>query len=370
MMMTPRPIPWWAPQLTGLEEALIRDVLASNYLNEGEVTERFEESVASHLGTRYAVATTSGTAALFLALAALDVGPGDEVIVPDVTFIASANAVKLTGATVVLADVDSATMTLDPASVLDVISPLTKAIMPVHVSGRSADMRALASIAMEYGLHLVEDAAEAFGSSIGGLYLGCHGTAGCFSFSPNKTISTGQGGMVVTNDDRLYKRLRELKDQGRPVRGTGGDDIHGAIGFNFKMTNLQAAVGLGQLSVLEQRLARQQQINARYRQRLENIDGISVLPFQLGDGEVPQWSDALVVRRDDLDQYLSRRGIQCRRYWHPLHTQLPYRSCGDSENFPVSHRLSKHALWLPSAFSLTDEDIDIVCDEILACLEK
>ena len=172
-------------------------------------------------------------------------GVGDEVIVPDVTFIATANAVTLTGASPVLVDIDPRTLTLDPQRTERAITTRTKAIVPVHVSGRAADLGAIMDIAQRHGLLVVEDAAEAFLSKHDGKCLGTFGIAGCFSLSPNKTVTTGQGGLVVTDDDRLHVRLRELKDQGRPVRGTGGDDAHDSVGFNFKFTNLQAAIGLG-----------------------------------------------------------------------------------------------------------------------------
>ena len=216
-----RSLPWWLPEVTGAEEALLREVLESNYLNEGEFTERFERAVARRVGAKHAVATTSGTSALFLSLAAAGVGPGDEVLVPDVTFIATANAVSLAGAKPVLVDIDPHNLCMDPAAMEAAITARTKAVVPVHISGRAGHLPRLVAVARARGLALIEDAAEALGSSLLGTSLGTYGLAGCFSFSPNKTITTGQGGMVVTDDDALVIRLRELKDQGRPVRGTG-----------------------------------------------------------------------------------------------------------------------------------------------------
>ncbi|SVB90055.1 uncharacterized protein METZ01_LOCUS242909, partial [marine metagenome] len=178
------------------------------------------------VGATYAVGVTNGTSALFLALAALGIGHGDEVVVPDLTFIATANAVTLTGATPVLVDIDPATLTISPEAFEKAITAHTRAVIPVHISGRSADLPAIVAIAKEHGLAVVEDAAEAFASFHDGRALGTIGIAGCLSFSPNKTIMTGQGGMVLTDDEGLHLRLRELKDQGRPVRGTGGDDPH------------------------------------------------------------------------------------------------------------------------------------------------
>jgi perosamine synthetase len=365
--MSDRSIPWWTPTVGDGEYALVRDVLASDYLNEGEVTSRFEREIAALVGARHAVATTSGTSALFLALAALGIGHGDEVIVPDLTFIASANAVTLTGATPVLVDVDRATLTMSPEAFQRAISPRTRAVMPVHVSGRAADLPAIGAIAKARGIPIVEDAAEALTSRVGGRALGTIGVAGCLSFSPNKTITTGQGGMVLTDDDALHGRLRELKDQGRPVRGTGGDDVHHRVGFNFKLTNLQAAVGLGQLAYLRERLDRQKRNYDIYARGLAGLEGLRLPGFNVAGGEVPLWTDAIVEQRDTLDRFLEARRMHCRRFWFPLHTQAPYRQPDD--RFPGAVWAGPRALWLPSAFTLTDDDVDRVVAAVRECLK-
>jgi len=359
--MTPT-IPWWEPRIAGRERELIGQVLDDNYLNDGEWTGRFERAIAERTGARHAIACTSGTMALFLAVAAVGAGAGDEVIVPDLTFIASANAVLLAGAKPVLVDVDPRSLTVDPAAVERAITPRTRAIMPVHVSGRSADMVALQAIAKRHGVALVEDAAEALLSFRRGRHLGTFGALGCLSFSPNKSITTGQGGMVLTDDPALAQRVRELKDQGRPVRGTGGDDPHPTIGFNFKFTNLQAAVGLAQLDELDARVERQRRIYEIYRERLAGVAGIRLPGFEIEDGERPLWTDAVVERRDALDRHLSSRGMHCRRFWHPLHHQPPYRDADD--RFPNTVAVAPKALWLPSAFTNSDDDTARVADEI------
>jgi perosamine synthetase len=361
-----RQIPWWKPEIGPDEYGLVKDVLASNYVNDGDVTTAFERRLADLVGVKHVVAVTSGTAAITVSLAALGVCAGDEVIVPDVTFIATANAVSLVGATPVLVDVDPETLNIDPAAVEAAITSRTRALVPVHVSGRSAAMDALMVIACTRGLFVVEDAAEAFLSRRGGRTLGTIGDAGCLSFSPNKTITTGQGGAILTNDDRLHIRLREVKDQGRPVRGTGGDDVHDSLGYNFKFTNLQAAIGLAQLGYVEHRLARLKQIYRLYAQRLGGVEGIRLPGFRLDEGESPQWVDAVVEQRDELDQYLLERNVHCRRFWFPIHTQKPYRQ--PSDRFPQSTRIGRHALWLPSAFSLTDDDVHQVCEYVAGFL--
>ncbi len=357
-----RKLTFWTPQFGQDEKLLLAEVIESGFLNDGDVTTRFEQQIAELLGCKHVVAVTSGTAAIFLALAAIGVGAGDEVIVPDLTFIATANAVTLTGAKPVLVDIDPHKLTLDPRATEAAITPRTKAVVPVHVSGRAADMGAILDIARRYGILVVEDAAEAFLSKHQGKFLGTLGIAGCFSLSPNKTITTGQGGLITTDDDRLHVRLRELKDQGRPVRGTGGDDTHNTIGYNFKFTNLQAAVGMAQLKDLSRRVERMKCIYRGYADGLRGVRGISVLPFCIEGGEVPQWTDVLVDRRDALYDHLAARGIFGRRFWHPIHTQVPYRM--PSDRFPHSTRQAPHAMWLPSSFTLSDADVATVCENI------
>ena len=359
MAEQPRNLSWWQPEIGPAESQLVREVLESNYLNDGDVTERFEQEIAKRLGIHYAVAVTSGTVALYLSLMALGIGPGDEVIVPDITFIATANAVTMTGAKVVLADVCPDTFTIDPKSFEKAITTKTKAVIPVHVSGRGGTVFEILDIAARKGIPVVEDAAEALLSKCNGRFLGSLGVTGCFSFSPNKTITTGQGGMITTSDLKIHNRLRELKDQGRPVRGTGGDDIHASIGFNFKLTNLQASVGLGQLTYLEARVERQKRIYEIYRDELQVIDGIHIFQFDTSGGEIPQWTDAIAEKRDELDVHLSNHGAHCRRYWFPIHTQKPYRELDN--RFPNSTRLAPKAIWLPSSFQMSDDDTQYVC---------
>ena len=354
--------PWWQPETGETERRLINEVLDNNFLNEGETTRRFEEALSERLGCDYCVAVTSGTAALFAALYGLGVGPGDEVILPDLTFIATANAVTWTGATPVLVDIEPDRLTIDPAAVRRAITSRTKAIVPVHLSGRAADMQTILVIAKEHDLFVVEDAAEALLSKSSGQCLGTFGNAGCFSFSPMKTIQTGQGGAVVTNNQELAHRLCEIKDQGRRGRGTGGNDLHYAVGFNFKLTNLQAAIGLGQLEQLDRRIARLREIYSAYETGLRNIAGIDLPGFDLEGGECPQWVDALSDRRDELHGFLADRQMGSRPFWYPLHTQDPYRQ--NATSFPNSVKLAARALWLPSAFTLVPEQIMTVCDAI------
>ncbi|MGE5799384.1 MAG: DegT/DnrJ/EryC1/StrS family aminotransferase [Syntrophaceae bacterium] len=339
-----------------LEKEYVSQVLDSNYLNEGDVTARFEQKLADFLGVRHCVAVTSGTAALTLALMALGIGHGDEVIVPDFTFIATANAVRLAGADVKLVDIEPARFTVDAEKVLQAISRRTKAILAVDVNGRGASYEDLEAIAAQKGLYLLCDAAEALGSRYRDRYLGTFGDAGCFSFSANKTITTGQGGLIATANTEVYHRLLELKDQGRRTRGTGGDDLHPVMGYNFKFTNLQAAVGLAQLEKLRERLDHARWREERYIQRLGNQPRWGLPSRNNQEGEVTQWTDLLADDRKSVEAAFRQAGIGFRCFWHPLHRQGPYAA--DDADFATSIETSQKGLWLPSSFSLTEEQVD------------
>jgi len=350
------------------EKELVARVIDEAFPNDGGYTTELERRVAEVCGVPHAVGVTSGTAAIFLALVGCGVGAGDEVLVPDVTFVATANAVTMTGARPVLVDVRREDLGIDPAAASAAITPRTRAIVPVHVSGRACDMEGVMALAARHGLAVVEDAAEALGSRWRGRALGAVGRAGCFSFSANKTVTAGQGGMIVTADAALHQRLRELKDQGRPVRGTGGDDEHPTLGFNFKLTNLQAAVALAQMETLPERLEHQRRLYRTYRDGLAGAAGVLLPPFDLDGGEVPQWVDALVDDRDSLHDFLLERGIGTRKFWHPVHTHAPYRADGSA--FPHATEIGRRGLWLPSSLRLEDEDVATVCASIRAWAES
>lgn len=358
--MAKKEIPWWLPCVGSRQERrFVKQAFDNNYINEGELVTQFEQKIANLVGAKYAVAATSCTAAIFLALKGLGIGAGDEVIVPDMTFIATANAVDLTGAKPVLVDIDPNNLNISLEALTKAITPKTKAIVPVHVTGRAADMASILKVARDHKLFVVEDAAEAFMSKHKGKYLGTFGDAGCYSFSPNKTITTGQGGIVVTNNSELFTKLRMLKDQGRPTRGTGGDDLHNAIGYNFKLTDLQAAVGLGQLDYLQARLKRMRRNYQLYVKNLQGVKEIKIFKADIENGEVPQWTDIQTDRKDELAAYLKEKNMNSRKYWLPLHQQLAYKQTDN--NFPNSVRMSPLSLWLPSAFTLKDADIRRVC---------
>src|SRR5262245_44199390 len=352
-------IPWFTPEFAGaVEQERVSAVLASNYVNDGAIAREFEQRIAELVGVHHCVAVTSGTAAISLALLAAGIEPGDEVLVPDLTFVATANAGRMVGAEVKLVDVEPRRFAIDVDEAAKSVGPRTRAIVPVDVNGRGADYNALQSLAQEKGLKIICDSAEALGSKYRGRPLGTFGDAACFSFSANKTVSSGQGGMVATNSDEICARVRELKDQGRRHGGSGGDDLHPVMGFNFKYTNLQAAVGLAQLERFEKRVAHFAERDAWYRELLADCPGIDIPDRPNRDGEILQWTDVLCADRPRVQRALLDAGIDARAFWFPIHRQEPYKT-GD-EDFPLAIDISARGLWLPSAFSLTRSQVEQV----------
>ncbi|GAB5506226.1 MAG: DegT/DnrJ/EryC1/StrS family aminotransferase [Rhizobiaceae bacterium] len=362
------PIQWYGPQLAGDEAERVKAVIESDYINDGPLCRELEKQVAVRVGTAYAVAVTSGTAAIALGLMAAGVKPGDDVIVPDLTFAATANAVLLAGARPVFCDIEANYLGIDVTKLSAALTSKTTAVVPVDVNGRGADYRVLESFCKENDLRLICDAAEALGSRFGGKPLGSFGDAGCFSFSANKTITAGQGGMITTDDEEIHNRLRELKDQGRRFQGTGGNDLHPVLGFNFKMTDLQAAVALAQMDEFDERMEAARHRDSLYRRHLEGVAGLTISPDRSNEGEVLQWFDIFVDDRYRVEKALTDEKIGCRPFWFPLHSQGAY---GKNEgDFPVAKRVSERGLWLPSRFDLSDDDIARVCGiikEALSC---
>jgi perosamine synthetase len=352
-------VEWWSVDTSALDLEYISEVVASGFPNEGPVAIEVEKYFQTLLGVKHAILTTSGTTAIFLALKSIGIGPGDRVGVPNLTFIATANAVALTGAEPVLLEILPDTLSLDPSYLLKVHTenPLD-ALVPVHVSGRSALSPELCLVLESHGLRFIEDAAEALASKdpATGRYLGTLGNAGAFSFSPNKIVTSGQGGLVVTNDDEIALKIRELKDQGRPTRGTGGDDVHHSLGFNFKFTDLQAALLKSQLKKLDSRIFHLRSI---YEYYLANVDSdIEMLKFDSMKGELPLWPEIRIKNRSKMEQHLKDNGIGFRNIWHPLSTQEPYKY--QNLVLPQSETAAREILWLPSAFSLTPEKLEKV----------
>lgn len=354
-------IPWFAPETDEREIRSVEEVLKSQYINEGQWTREFEKKMAEFLGVKHAVAVTSGTSALSLSLMALGLGPSDEVLIPDLTFIATANAARLAGCSVRLVDVEPKRLTICMNSLEKRLTSKSRAVIPVDVNGRGADYSELRDFCKRKGLHLITDSAEALGSRFKGEFLGTTGELGCLSFSANKTLSTGQGGMILTQDTRLWERLAELKDQGRRFQGTGGNDRHPVLGFNFKFTNVLSAIGLAQFEKLQTRLQKAMERDRWYQEELQGVSGLS-FPDMTMEGEIRQWTDILSPRADLLEAELKKQQIGSRRFWFPLHTQEPYAD--DEKNFQVATQISKQGLWLPSYFGLKHSEVKRVCEVV------
>ncbi len=256
---------------------------------------------------------------------------------------------------------------VDPDAAEAAIGPRTRALVTVDVNGRGADYARLEPLCKKRGLVLICDAAEALGSKFAGRMLGSFGLAGCFSFSANKTITAGQGGMIVTDSDALHDRLRELKDQGRRKGGTGGDDDHPVLGYNFKFTDLQAAVALAQFDEIEARLKAAVRRDLAYRQRLSNQPGLRLPPMS-EPGEVRQWTDVLLGDRATIASALDAAQIGCRNFWHPLHRQKPYAA--EDGAFANTVDISARGLWLASRLDMTEEQIDRVSSVMIASLRR
>lgn len=351
------------PCIGVLERSLVDDTMQRVQLSQGEMVRRFERALAAYVGTAHALATTSGTTALHLVLAALGIGPGDEVIVPDLSFVATANAVAYTGATPVLADVHPMSWCIDPLDVRRKLTPRTRAILPVHLYGVPADMLTLSAIAREYKLHLIEDAAEGLGGWYYGHQLGSFGTASTFSFYGNKVATCGEGGAICTNDEALYERMYFLRGQALdPMRRY----YHPEVGFNYRLTDLQAAVGVGQMMRLEEMLERRREIFEIYHTAL--CDHIGVVPSAPHTRPAP-WVFTLQlnhgVSRDGMMARLADRGIETRPGFVPMH-QLPMYQ---RDGFPVSSQLADRIISLPTYPGLTDEDVRVISDEVCSAFE-
>jgi len=344
------------------KRAMMEYLNSGGWLTEFKKTREFEQMIADYVGSKYASVVSNGTVSLVIALMALGIGRGDEVIVPDYTMIASANAVVLAGAKPVLVDIDRSNLCLDLDLVEEAITPKTKAIMLVTINGRYPAMEKIVKFAHDHGLFLVEDAAQSLGSGYKGKHLGTFGDVGSFSFSAPKIITTGQGGALVTDSEELYHKMLKIKDFGRSRSGV---DYHEIMGFNAKFTDLQAVIGIEQMKKLDWRVKRKKEMYKLYRDLLEDVEGIEFIDTNLADTS-PWFIDILVSGgkevRDKLMSFLDKRGIGTRPFYPAIHSQPPYSWVkGDFKN---SEYVSERGLWLPSSSFLSDEDIEYICQNI------
>jgi len=359
--MTVSPIPQFEPWFGNEEKEALADYMESGgWVTEFARTTEFEDSLAKYTNAKHCVVVNNGTISLTLAALVCDLGPGDEVIVPNYTMVATPNSVKLIGAKPVFVDVERDTLCLDIDLVTRAITNKTKAIILVSANGRYAknEVAQFEDLCAKRNLFLIEDAAQALGSFYpDGRHIGTVGIAGTFSFSTPKIISTGQGGAIVTNDDLVAKKLRLLKDFGR---AKGGIDIHETVGYNFKFTDIQAVIGLAQLKKLNYRIKRKKEIYKQYREKLKDIENVQLF-YQDCEHTTPWFIDAVVDQRDELSQYLKANDIGTRLMYPPINTQPAYAVGG---NYPVSEIIGSKGLWLPSSNQITKDQIDFVCSTI------
>jgi perosamine synthetase len=353
-------IPVAEPELGEEELRNVVQAVKSGWISsKGEFIRRFEEGFARYCGARYGVATSSGTTALHLALTALGIGPGDEVLVPSLTFVATANAVVYTGARPVFIDSHPDYWCMDPDKLEEQITSRTKAIIPVHLYGHPCNMDAVVEIAERHNLYLVEDAAEAHGAEYKRRKVGSFGYIACFSFYGNKIITTGEGGMCLTSDEGLYRKMLVLRDHGATP---GRQYWHERIGFNYRMTNLQAAVGVAQLEKLDDFVQRKRRLAGWYNSLLGETEGIR-LPVEMRWARNVYWiysflvTDGFPLSRDELMARLAEEGIETRPLFWAVHLLPPYR---DGRSLPQAERLCQSGISLPSAVTMTQEQVEHV----------
>lgn len=351
------------PSITQKEIDYVHDAV-SNGWNEhwNDYIVKFEEGFANYLGVKYTLSTSSCTGALHLSMVACGIKEGDEVIVPDITWVATASAVRYVNAEPVIVDVTKDTWTIDPEKIKEKITAKTKAIVPVHLYGCPADMEAVMKIAKKHNLIVIEDAAPAVGAEIKGIKMGNFGDIACFSFQGAKLISTGEGGMLVTNNEELYKKARHYSEHGRA--STGFEII--SIGFKYKMTNLQAALGLAQLERIDELIDKKITIYNWYKKRLKDIDGISLNKENTRDFKSIFWMASIVLDRDfgisrnDLIAKLKEYKIDTRPFFPQLSSFLMFSKADN----PVARHLANNGINLPSGHNRTEEEIDYICKVI------
>lgn len=358
-------IPITEPVLNGNELKYITNCLKTGWISSaGSYVIKFEEEFSKFCNARYGIACSNGTAALHLALVALGIGNQDEVIIPVFTFIATANAVTYTGAKPVFVDCRRDTWNIDTEKIQEKITKKTKAIIPVHLYGEPVDMEPILKIAKEYNLYIIEDACESHGAKYNGKMVGTLGDIGCFSFFGNKIITTGEGGMIVTNDEKIAEKIRILRDHGM---AKDKKYYHPVIGFNYRMTNLQAAIGVAQLERIDEILQKKKRINNLYNSLLDDVKAI-IFQAHNEKSESVCWLYSVLIdektskiSRDELIHKLKEVNIDTRPFFYPIHLMPPYKTKG---KFKVAEGISKQGINLPSGVNLTTKDIERIVSKI------
>jgi len=357
------------PYLAGNEKNYVLDCIETNWISsKGKYIAAFEDSFAKFCGVKHAIAVNNGTTALHVALVSLGLQPSDEVLIPTVTFIATANAVRYCGATPVLVDVCPDTMNIDPLELEKKITPRTRGIIPVHLYGHPCDMDAINKIARKHNLWVLEDAAEAHGAEVNGQKVAGLGDCATFSFFGNKIITTGEGGMVTTNDDILAAKIRLYRGQGMDLQRRYWFPV---IGYNYRMTNIQAAIGLAQMENIDQSLKSRSAIADWYNEALIHLEDVILKPTQAPWAKHVFWMyniflrDADQEKRDYVMQRLYEMGIETRPVFYPMHVMPPYQ---EKNSYPVADLWSTRGINLPTHQSLTQENIKRITDSLTQIL--
>lgn len=368
-------IPLSAPDISQEDIDAVAAVLRTPRLSLGPKLEEFEGAIARYIGAAHAIGVSSGTAGLHLCIRALNIGEGDEVIVPSFAFIAVANAVRYEKAIPVFVDIERETLNLDPSRIQPAITSRTKAILVVHTFGCPADLAAILEIAGRHHLCVIEDACEAIGAEFDGRKVGGWGDAGVFAFYPNKQITTGEGGMVVTENPRIGSMVRALRNQGR----TDSDEWfqHSEIGYNYRLAEMNCALGISQMKRIAAILGRREEIAGKYNAKLRGIENLRLPALEVPRRKL-SWFVYVVrlsgsmtqIHRDWIMNEMHRRGIGCGRYFAPIHRQPAYRSaCGPTADLRVTEFEASRCLALPFFNRLQDEQIDEVCANLSELLQ-
>jgi perosamine synthetase len=361
-------IPVCEPKLGTKELEYVIDAVKTNWISsKGKYIDEFEKRFAEYCNAKHGIACSNGTVAIHLALASLGIKAGDEVIIPTFTMIATVNPVTYTGAKPVLVDSEPKTWNMDPEKIEEKITPRTKAIMVMHTYGHPCDMGPINEIAEEHDLYVLEDAAEAHGAEYKGKKVGALGDAGCFSFYANKIITTGEGGMVVTNDDQIAEMARLLRDQAFEKKRF----LHRYVGYNYRMTNLQAAVGVGQMDLIDESVVTRRKNAMLYNSLLKDVDGVT-LPPEAPWAKNVYWmytvliEDSYGMSRDSFMEYMKQKGIDSRAAFYPIHIQPVYQKQYEGEKYPVAEEIGRKGVNLPSGNTLTNDQIKLIADTIAA----
>jgi len=371
-------IPVAGPWITEKEISYVTDAVTNAWYGNANIYhDRFERAFSEYVGVSYAIALPSCTSAIHLALLALGVGPGDEVIVPDATWIASAAPITYVGATTVFADIDRQNWCLSAESFEACITPKTKAVIPVGLYGNMPDMNGIQQVARRHGISIIEDAAEAVGAEYKGKRAGSFGDAGVFSFHGSKTLTTGEGGMLVTDSEDLHRRVLYLRDHGRRP----GDKMfwNMEVAHKYKMSSMQAALGLAQLERIDELVERKREIFAWYRGELSQLDGVT-LNYEAPGTKSSYWMNTVLldpkfgIKKDRLIEALGEKGIDCRPFFHPLSSIPAYEHLEAARQArqvnEVSYRIAPYGINLPSGLNLTRELVKYVSDCLKRIIER